>query len=203
MILGERVLGLAQDGDWVWIVAVDQPSHKDPRGYPGWVRRSGLVKGWRQADRFAVVMVKDSLGRDEPRSNSIVVQRMSLDMRLADNSQTPPALESFYNTAQQLLKVPYLWGGTASNALDCSGFFYRLYHAYGYTLPRDADDQAVYGTQVDPQSLRRDDLIFTSNKKGGAVTHVVMVWENGMIIDEDSPKGLTIHRLNFYALATW
>jgi hypothetical protein len=38
-------------------------------------------------------------------------------------------------------------------------------------------------------------LIFTTDKKGGSVTHVVMVWGNGLVIDEDSPKGLTLHPL--------
>ncbi|HEX7434057.1 MAG TPA: hypothetical protein VF326_10380 [Anaerolineaceae bacterium] len=57
LILGERVLILAEVGDWASIVAVEQPSHKDPRGYPGWVRRGSLVNGWSQADKVAVVMV--------------------------------------------------------------------------------------------------------------------------------------------------
>ena len=225
LIAGERVLVLAEKGDWAQIVAVEQPSHKDPRGYPGWVRASGLVNGWSQAQAYAVVMVSRALARGQPDGKASVLMGLSIDSRLplakvdqgwaqvtlpdgrpawiaaADirstgDPQAPAALDGFFATAQSLTGVPYLWGGTADGALDCAGFIYRLYHAYGITLPRDADDQARAGEDASGQALKRGDLIFTAESKGGAVTHVVMAWGDGMVIDEDTPQGLTVRPLS-------
>jgi cell wall-associated NlpC family hydrolase len=151
-------------------------------------RQAGIV-AWLPFDaRLGVSQVKGSwmeLALPDHRLVWIPQQ----EARLAPDT---PTLDTFYAAAQGFLKVPYLWGGTASGALDCSGYLYRLFHAYGITLPRDADDQALAGVPV-PGEPQRGDLIFTSEKKGGPVTHVVMVWGGGMIIDADSPKGLTIH----------
>ena len=225
LIVGERVLVLAEQGDWDQIVAVEQPSSKDSRGYPGWVRASGLVPGWSQATQYAVVMVRRSLARSRPDGKASVVMGLSIDTHLALNkvdqgwaqvalpggrlawiaaadiritgaSQAPAALDGFFATAQSLIGIPYVWGGTADGALDCSGFIYRLYHAYGITLPRDANDQAMAGEDVSGQPLRRGDLIFTGHTPGGPAAHVVMVWGNGQVIDEDTPQGLTIRPLS-------
>jgi len=224
LITGERVRVLEEQGDWARIVVPGQPSHKDPRGYPGWVRRSGLAPGWADAEQYAVVMVGVSFAREKPQVDSDLAQRLALDARLpvsqlaagwvevalpdgrtgwirrsdvrlsADPDQAV-ALDGFYLTAQSLVGIPYLWGGTETRALDCAGFIYRLFHAYGISLPRDADDQAVAGQPVSLDQLRRGDLVFSSDVKGGAVTHVVMVWGSGQVIDANSPAGLTIHSL--------
>ncbi len=227
LMIGERVLVLTEQGDWAQIVAVEQPSHKDPRGYPGWVRLNQLAPGWPQTGQFAIVMVQSSPGRVKPDSSSALLQWLPLDARLPVNQESdgwvqtvlpdgrmawlrrgdvrliddwnkPGSFDRFYDTAQSLVGVPYLWGGSGPNGLDCAGFIYRLYHAYGITLPRDADDQAEVGSEVPIAALKRGDLVFTSEKKDGPVSHVVMAWGNGLVIDADSPKGLTIHPLSSF-----
>ncbi len=57
LILGEKVLVLDRQGDWSQIAAVEQPSKKNPLGYPGWVRSASLAAGWPSAKQYAVVMV--------------------------------------------------------------------------------------------------------------------------------------------------
>ena len=40
-------------------------------------------------------------------------------------------------------------GGTSlTEGADCSGFVQQIYKAYGYELPRVAQDQSQYGTQI-------------------------------------------------------
>lgn len=42
-----------------------------------------------------------------------------------------------------------MWGGTSlTDGADCSGFVQSIYAQYGYDLPRVAEDQAYYGTQI-------------------------------------------------------
>src|SRR5690606_23722177 len=43
LLLGEPVELLAEDGDWAHVIARWQPSSRDDRGYPGWVRRGHLT----------------------------------------------------------------------------------------------------------------------------------------------------------------
>ena len=66
--------------------------------------------------------------------------------------------------ASSLLGIPYLWGGTSSKGMDCSGFTKTVYFMNGYLLPRDASQQVNIGTLVDDKKafevLETGDLLF-------------------------------------------
>ena len=66
--------------------------------------------------------------------------------------------------ARTLLGVPYLWGGTSSKGLDCSGFTKTVYRMNGWELPRDASQQVRVGTPVDTSNgwgnFEPGDLLF-------------------------------------------
>ena len=119
-------------------------------------------------------------------------------LRLAQDPDLPVPQREMWVLAEALTGSPYLWGGTTPAAFDCSGFIYRLYHAFGVELPRDADDQALVGLPVQAFERKPGDLIFTSEIAGGPVTHVVMMWDEGRIIDASYPDGLTIRPLSVF-----
>jgi gamma-D-glutamyl-L-lysine dipeptidyl-peptidase len=74
------------------------------------------------------------------------------------------------NYARSFLGVPYLWGGTSWEGLDCSGFVQLCYRMAGYILPRDAYQQHDFLAQtVSREEMREGDLIFFGSK---AITHV-------------------------------
>ena len=52
------------------------------------------------------------------------------------------------NTAKEFLGVPYLWGGTSSKGLDCSGLVRLTWMMNGYLLPRNAGQQAALGREI-------------------------------------------------------
>lgn len=72
--------------------------------------------------------------------------------------------ESIVNTAKQLLGVPYLWGGTSTKGMDCSGFTKQVYWMHGMVLARDASQQVRYGRLIDETGDFSDalpgDLVF-------------------------------------------
>jgi hypothetical protein len=61
--------------------------------------------------------------------------------------------------AERFLGAPYLWGGRESLGLDCSGLVQQAFLACGQACPRDADQQAGLGRQVEARDLRRGDLV--------------------------------------------
>lgn len=72
--------------------------------------------------------------------------------------------ESIVQTAKQLLGVPYLWGGTSTKGMDCSGFTKQVYFMHGIILARDASQQVRYGRLIDEAGDFSDaqpgDLVF-------------------------------------------
>jgi len=84
------------------------------------------------------------------------------------------------NMASSLLGVPYLWGGSSTKGVDCSGFVQTVYFMNGRILSRDASLQALHGYPVSLSeglsSLRRGDLLFFGSKENSDlhVTHVAI-----------------------------
>lgn len=79
-----------------------------------------------------------------------------------------PSPDGLEKTARSLLGVPYLWGGTSTKAMDCSGFTKTVYMMNGMQLNRDAYQQAEQGIEIDPgekfQNLHKGDLLFFGRK---------------------------------------
>lgn len=75
---------------------------------------------------------------------------------------------SILATAHTLMGVPYLWAGTSSKAVDCSGLVRTVYFMHDVILPRDASQQAYVGQHIDfaPDfsNLEPGDLIFFGKK---------------------------------------
>ncbi|MGY0427366.1 MAG: C40 family peptidase, partial [Polaribacter sp.] len=82
--------------------------------------------------------------------------------------------------AKKMDGFPYLWGGTSSKGVDCSGFTKMVYLMNGFVIPRDASQQINAGKIVDPnlkfENLEKGDLLFFGKKatkdKKQRVTHV-------------------------------
>jgi hypothetical protein len=98
--------------------------------------------------------------------------------------------ETILNTAYRFIGIPYLWGGTSTKGMDCSGFTKTVYFLNGIILKRDASQQVNTGELVDTkngwQNLKAGDLLFfgkkaTDNKKE-RITHVAIYIGDGDFI---------------------
>jgi cell wall-associated NlpC family hydrolase len=80
------------------------------------------------------------------------------------SAETKPAAKNLINFAKSMKGSPYMWGGTSSKAVDCSGFTKSIFFTGGVILARDASQQFRYGDSVDVSasvdSLVAGDLLF-------------------------------------------
>lgn len=230
LLYGEPVLVDDVAGDWAKVVAIWQPSSKDPRGYPGWVP---LVQLQTSENRSSQAMIRvtsrtawlhneDGTPFLEVSFNTILppVRKSGewLSLQTAHGCKTihsghveqatdsgsfirRPAEAAFdYGTA--FLGLPYLWGGMSAFGFDCSGFVYNLWKACGHRLPRDASDQAQFGTEVAvdrPSLWEIGDLLFFSNRGSTIVRHVGMYAGDGQMLHAPS----TGKAIEFTALADY
>ena len=106
------------------------------------------------------------------------------DEWLSETNFDPVKLTS---VAYNMLGIPYLWGGTSSKGMDCSGFTKTVYFMNGFILPRDASQQVNIGVLVDDKkafdALQKGDLLFfgraTTDSTNEKVVHVGM-WIGNM-----------------------
>lgn len=99
-----------------------------------------------------------------------------------DNLQAnEPAIEK---ESKKMMGFPYLWGGTSSKGIDCSGFTKIVFFTQGIVLARDASQQAKYGEMVDfsdLNNLQPGDLLFFG-RSAQRITHVGIHLGNGDFI---------------------
>ena len=99
-------------------------------------------------------------------------------------------VESIIETAYSMMGIPYLWAGTSSKGVDCSGLVRTVLFMHDNIIPRDASQQAYVGEHVDIapdfSNVKRGDLVFfgrkaTAERKEG-ISHVGIYLGNKQFI---------------------
>ena len=177
LLFGEIFDALDADDRFVW-----GQSRRD--GYVGWVETATLsteidapthwVKALRTA-AFATPSIKSAVwGWLSLNALVTVTETVDAMAQVADAGWVPlchlaPIGQNYApptDTAATFLGAPYVWGGRDSLGLDCSGLIQQALYAAGLSCPRDADQQALLGREIDPIDLRRGDLVFWDGHVG-------------------------------------
>jgi gamma-D-glutamyl-L-lysine dipeptidyl-peptidase len=187
LLMGEGVQVLEEQGEWARVAALLQPSSRDPRGYPGWVRRAHLGApvmrtegatayvmarnavcdsddGTKHELSFGTALWVDAVGEDTlrvllPGGGTAAIS--SADVRLSRKVERPSyGPRDILRSARQFLGMRYLWGGTSGWGLDCSGLVHLAYRAHGVVVARDAFDQAENVEPVPLDEVEPGDLYF-------------------------------------------
>lgn len=87
------------------------------------------------------------------------------------------------NHALSFIGVPYVWGGTSRQGVDCSGLVQQVYNHFGLNLPRIADAQARVGQAVSAKNARPGDLVyFENNSSEPGYDHIGIYIGHGKMI---------------------
>jgi hypothetical protein len=86
-------------------------------------------------------------------------------------AEQQPQADKLIAFATSLLGSPYLWGGTSTKGIDCSGFVKITYFTAGMILARDASAQYLHGREIPIEntldSLAPGDLLFFGRMRDG------------------------------------
>ena len=97
----------------------------------------------------------------------------------------PCSIDGAIDFARSMMGSTYLWGGTSSKGVDCSGLTKVAFLSQGIILPRNASQQARVGEPLplaDRMAFRPGDLLFFGNAATGRVNHVGIALGNGRFI---------------------
>jgi len=185
---------LDEQGRWVFTRQKD--------GYLGWAYKAYLAQGLAAKPTHLVIAPSSELhagpyqrseiitrifsgtgvvieGTDgkwaKVRANKLGWMTLSLLRALRD---IPESIEEkrkmLIEDAKRMIGVPYLWGGTSGNGIDCSGFVRLLHRWIGMDIPRDADMQCNAARPVEPPFEVGDLFFFAESESERKITHVGM-----------------------------
>lgn len=123
------------------------------------------------------------------RANYTVNQSVSEIIAAASGSDLGKKIALY---ACQYIGNPYVYGGTSlTKGADCSGFTYRVYMDFGYTIPRTSYSQRSIGTEVAYKDAQPGDLICYDG-------HVALYIGGGYIVHASTEKtGIKVSRAEY------
>ncbi len=121
-----------------------------------------------------------------------------------------PTPADIIKTAKTFTGIPYLWGGTSSKGLDCSGFTKLTFLIHGIIIQRDASQQARHGiisNDVTFDKLQPGNLLFfgkkDKNDDNSSITHVAMYTYNNKYIHSSGMVGYNSFDYNSPIFSTY
>lgn len=111
---------------------------------------------------------------------------------IIDGAQGSELGKTIAKYACQFIGNPYVMGGTSlTNGADCSGFTYKVYQDFGYSIPRTSYLQRSAGTEVSYENAQPGDLICYDG-------HVAMYIGGGLIVHASSAKtGIKVSKAQY------
>lgn len=149
--------------------------------------------------------VAKKLIQQEQKALKKLEQEQARAQAMANKEVGPTSYDSIINSANgsdlgkkiakygcQFIGNPYVYGGTSlTKGADCSGFTYRIYADFGYTLPRTSTAQRSAGVGVSYAEAQPGDLICYSG-------HVGMYIGGGKIVHASNKKsGIKVNNANY------
>lgn len=126
---------------------------------------SGIVSDLVFGNMLQLISIKDDFYEVKfPDGRLAFIKKNEAELFFTWMNNRQCSKENIISTAKKLMGIPYLWGGTSTKGLDCSGFTKTVYFSNGVVLPRDASQQVFIGEQINTEKdfsrLQPGDLLF-------------------------------------------
>lgn len=129
--------------------------------------------------------------QEEPKSDE--VETVVANRR----SDTNINREKMMSEIEDLLGVPYKYGGNSRFGLDCSGFVQTVFEkAISLPLPRTAKDMFDSGHSVSKDELNFGDLVFFKDIEDIDASHVGIYLDSGNFAHASVSEGVIISDLS-------
>ena len=153
-------------------------------GYEGWVdsRQLKPVTAQELADRKTTIITENFQSVIMKQGRTLLSMGSEVEFPTVASRRSHDLRESIVLTAQELLNIPYLWGGRSFFGVDCSGLVHLVYKINGIKMPRDSYQQAEIGQALTfVEESQPGDLAFFENSEG-KIVHVGIMMEHQKII---------------------
>ena len=120
-------------------------------------------------------------------STANVIPKKDIKSRLSTNENSEDFIvntndssylvEQLINAASDYLGARYRSGGSNPEGFDCSGLMYFTFSKFDIILPRSSNEMSNLGTVLNPNEIRKGDLIFFKTNGRKIINHVGMVVE--------------------------
>ena len=178
----------------------------------GYVKTEYILTG-AEAQTYAENLVTEAQqeGKEEAEAFNYAVSRESEEAQMTQEVQenvqqtettevsAQPASngQAIVDYACQFIGNPYVWGGTSlTDGADCSGFVWRVYKDFGYTVPRTSYSFRSYGSEVSYSEAQPGDVICYAG-------HVALYIGNGQIVHASTQRtGIKITNATYKEMLT-
>lgn len=110
-----------------------------------------------------------------------IKSRLSTDENSDDfiinTSDSTYLVEQLIIAASENLGARYRSGGSNPEGFDCSGLMFYTFSKFDFVLPRSSIEMSTLGTVLNPNEIRKGDLIFFKTNGRKIINHVGMVVE--------------------------
>ncbi len=126
-----------------------------------------------------------------PRASSSQARNNALGLEYSPDDNV-----ELYEIVNEWLGVPYKYGGSDRDGIDCSAFVGIVYRkVYGINLHRTSNDMLRDVELIGRSQLREGDILFFTNSKG-KVSHVGIYLKNDLFAHSSTSNGVSVSNLN-------
>ena len=160
-------------------IIVTSKSEAEKRGFYHTPEGTIVIKTEKQ--NRVVSNVKPSKKAPGKEVKKDVKSRLSTEDKSDDfdisRSDTSYLVAQLINAASENLGANYRSGGTTPEGYDCSGLMFATFSKFDIILPRSSNEMARLGMVLNPEEIKKGDLIFFRTNGRKIINHVGMVTE--------------------------